>query len=1244
MTIGNLIFGTGIDGENATISSGNIGIGTSTPIGKFNVQGAAVGKALTILNETGNQAILVASASGTNRFIIQNDGNVGVGTSSPAKQMHIYSTSSSPGLRVQNANYSLDAIISSADGNPRIVTDAPAINFYTGTSNERFRIADNADGNGYSSAGALDGLYVTGKTTESYPASIFQSANAAQTGELMRMLDSSARYVGQLTPVSSSNSRLKFLLYNTQETTITDYERLAIYPDSSNSIFRIEAENGGSGTLRNLTLQAGGGNVGIGTTSPIGRLNVSGAAVGKALTILNETGNQNILAASASGVAKLVVNRDGNIGIGTSSPISALHIASGAIRIGTNGDCNNDFCLDDNSLDTFYDFTITNHNTGNLFLMPDSNVGVGTTTPLSRMQINSTGAQLRLAHSTDAANDFTTFTTNTSGNLTIVPNGGTVQITGDMVPTTNATYNLGNNSGQRWDNLYLDTSVIISDEFSNAAQITISSGDGLTFTGADYYEFKDSAATTFFSLLGTLDVGTSGSNITLNPVVATMDNSDSITGMNIDITNADHSGSNNVLRGLYIDGITADAQAVETALVVGAGWDYGATFQNNVGIGTTTPGELLTVQSATGAYGLHHTDGTVNLKTYIGSNYAKLTTTGNHSLRFGFNGTAEMLILDSTGNMGYADTTPDSLFEISGTGTADTEMLTISSVSANDGDLLTFTRTGNLGIGSTAPIGLLNVSGAAVGKALTILNETGNQNILVASASGTNVFVLQRDGNVGINTSAPIHALEVNGNIAVEQYLYHRGDTDTSFRFGNDQWQITAGGLQFAEFSESTTDVVTFNGNNVDIDFVVDGDTNEGAFFVDGSTENVGIGTISPGARLHLTTNAADFAAEFYNDGNATTRSGLLVQGGLDDHTAAGPSTLIHFNDGDGGTVGTITFGSSLTNYNTTSDARLKNDNGVSTKGLPDLLSIVVHDYSFKADPTNKVHTGFMAQELYSIYPDAVTAYTNSNEYWQVDYGKLTPLIVRSIQEQQAQIVALQLHSLGLSETGEVVLSTQARVSNLEDEVAALQQGTHFADDAITARISEFFGQRIEFSEAVTTFIQKVVFTSKVTFAALVEFASDVTFRSRVLFADKDMAGFAKIKQGDSEVRVTFEKPFLFDPVVTLSAYDPNLAVGLTDVSKYGFTIITSVPAASDQKINWVALLVLEPKTIESAGNGGVIQPFVENPETEESLEAPDTLVEEIVDEVSSDGQVAGEATTSGESTDEATQSAVVQE
>lgn len=79
LDIGNLIYATGLDGSNTTLSTGNVGIGTSSPTSKFHLTGAVTGKALAIFDETGDQALFTASSSGTTKFVIDHTGQVGIG-------------------------------------------------------------------------------------------------------------------------------------------------------------------------------------------------------------------------------------------------------------------------------------------------------------------------------------------------------------------------------------------------------------------------------------------------------------------------------------------------------------------------------------------------------------------------------------------------------------------------------------------------------------------------------------------------------------------------------------------------------------------------------------------------------------------------------------------------------------------------------------------------------------------------------------------------------------------------------------------------------------------------------------------------------------------------------------------------------------------------------------------------------------------------------------------------------------
>lgn len=79
--------------------------------------------------------------------------------------------------------------------------------------------------------------------------------------------------------------------------------------------------------------------------------------------------------------------------------------------------------------------------------------------------------------------------------------------------------------------------------------------------------------------------GGSASSLQITPTLGIMDGSDLYTGLNIDIANANHTGTDNNVRGIYIDGITFDGQATASAIEIGAGgWNYGLVLPTNIGI------------------------------------------------------------------------------------------------------------------------------------------------------------------------------------------------------------------------------------------------------------------------------------------------------------------------------------------------------------------------------------------------------------------------------------------------------------------------------------------------------------------------------------------------------------------------------------------------------------------------------------------------------------------------------------
>src|SRR4029079_12871378 len=112
----------------------------------------------------------------------------------------------------------------------------------------------------------------------------------------------------------------------------------------------------------------------------------------------------------------------------------------------------------------------------------------------------------------------------------------------------------------------------------------------------------------------------------------------------------------------------------------------------------------------------------------------------------------------------------------------------------------------------------------------------------------------------------------------------------------------------------------------------------------------------------------------------------------------------------DATVIGSVTQSSATgVAYNITSDERLKENIRGTQFGLNDIMKIQVTDYNYKDDKAND-QTGYIAQQLYSIFPEAVHKGGDDakTDPWMVDYGRITPLLVKGMQEQQVQIEVLQ--------------------------------------------------------------------------------------------------------------------------------------------------------------------------------------------------------------------------------------------
>jgi hypothetical protein len=151
----------------------------------------------------------------------------------------------------------------------------------------------------------------------------------------------------------------------------------------------------------------------------------------------------------------------------------------------------------------------------------------------------------------------------------------------------------------------------------------------------------------------------------------------------------------------------------------------------------------------------------------------------------------------------------------------------------------------------------------------------------------------------------------------------------------------------------------------------------------------------------------------------ATTSSGLVDSNNYNYTPASGRGYYNHVT-GTGSGADYLIFGYATTQigsitqngttgvlYNTTSDSRAKHDIIDAPEASSLIDAIQVRSFKWNADNTEQRY-GFVAQELVTVAPEAVSQPADPDDMMGVDYSKLVPMLVKEIQSLRARVAQLE--------------------------------------------------------------------------------------------------------------------------------------------------------------------------------------------------------------------------------------------
>ena len=751
-------------------------------------------------------------------------------------------------------------------------------------------------------------------------------------------------------------------------------------------------------------------------------------SVGGILSIGTQSNHDIVFETNGSTKATILAN--GNVGIGTTSPDTLLHIynpstawgAYSTITLGTDVEGTNQAQLKyyRGASTSTESFQLSVRGTTSLTALYNGNVGIGTTSPAAKLSVvgsgenggiffNNSGAQEHRFYSS-ANSQFNTIGSSSPiwhwaqyTGVGIAPNYKmTLNSTGLGIGTTSPDYILTTQGSgvQRLKVVATDPSQHSAGVYflvkNGASQVgtgtiaTQNNGDMDFYTGSTSEGFR-------MTILAGGDVGIG----TTSPAEK-LEVSGSVKIGNLKIQNADGGrigfNRNTATGAIYnsnyaafqINGAYSGADYLEIQNYASTGGFLGSIALKNglVGIGTTNPQTKLEVNG--GLVKIVDSGDTA----FYGGDYVRVFGTQSYGFRNSAGSSIALISLNGNsyfngGNVGIGVTGPSEKLHVSGgnvridSANNANHLIIQNNATATSG--VFEERIKFLGWNNNDQAAIIGMGNAYFGQPV---------NALAFQVSAVEAMRIIHGGNVGIGDTSPDYRLAVKKvNAATPAIMvsgaHYGGPRIQTYGLDADPnaWMglgTDMSGLPYEHSIYFSNKVSTGQGALTIGSY--DG-TNYSTKMIVLNSGNVGIGITSPTYKLHV---ASSNNVSIFEDTSNASGAAFIV-----------------FNRPSVFSMGSITRNGSANSvsYNTGSDYRLKED--LKDFNALDLVNnITAYDYKWK--DVEQRDYGFIAHELKQTLPNVVTGEKDGEKMQGVDYSKLTPILLKAIQELEARLKELE--------------------------------------------------------------------------------------------------------------------------------------------------------------------------------------------------------------------------------------------